>query len=289
MNQTKNNTLNESGMNNNFERDKQNMIINNINKIYSGACSSIAEEAKIVTEKLNKFFEKDAKVFNKYSPYVEMTLLENFEPIYIAFPTEHVCHIAESIANIDELSYLFNEAVDAIYEADAPDIMKTANDYKEKLNKIKESVFSRVDEAVEEKEWVPTEESLDFIHHFVDPSVFTSTVNDTAEMMIESINFMKDNIFNDNYSTNVFSTINESDSVRYYAIADLSSAILKESLNRFNIYNNLVIREMANARKAMILCGKVAIDELKETNTIDDVIIESICESSDIYVFDNFD
>lgn len=288
LNACRNNTLNESGIDKNIERDKQNMIINNTNALYSAVSSSIAEEVDVFKEKLQNFFEKDKDTFYKYSSFNEASWNDIFDPICIAFPTEYRHNITESIANIDNLAMLFTEAVESIYSADEDNILDISEEYKNRLTKLKESTLNVVEEVVEKEEWTPTNEDLDFIHQFANPSDFIDNISESAKYMIESINYMKDNIFNDNYSTNVFSNVNNMDTMKYYYINDLSTEFLKEALNRFNIYKDLVIREVANARKAMIVYGRSVIDNINERSTMDNIIVDSICESSDIYVFDNF-
>ena len=55
-----------------------------------------------------------------------------------------------------------------------------------------------------------------------------------------------------------------------------------------NILPSFLVREVSDLRKATIICGRKAIDEYTNIDLTDSSIINSLAESSDIYIFNKF-
>ena len=281
-------TLKESVNDADIEKKKYDVIRHEINKLYEDTISSIAYESKKFVEKLQSFLESEQKTFDKYMVYMNTGLLESFKPIgKISFPDEVKANVTDSILDLSGLSDIFNEAIKEINDAN-DDMVNIVENYYMRIVKDKDNIKEKIDSIVETSEWHPDAKSVEFIRSFNDPSIFINNIKESTNTLIENIKTFNEDSYNDFSSTNVFSKhITEDNSVKNYCIYEMSSAILKEVLNRVNIYNDLIIREVADVRKALIVYGRFAMDESKGIETKDS-IIKSISESSDIYTYNKF-
>jgi hypothetical protein len=235
--------------------------------------------------------ESNSKIINKYIPFIEMELLKECGEIdNVNFPNEYKGNIIESIVSMDDLYDIFNDAVNNIYSSNnKDDINNIIESYINSIKESKEFIYDEVNAVLEKEPWTPTENDIEFIHNFCEADNIIYTINNSLCNSIKFIESCRENIYNDRNIINVFSeSVSEDNTTKYYGLYEIASLTSKEVLNRVNIYKDLIVREISDIRKAIILGGRIATDILSETNTINDLEMYAISESSDLYVFNYF-
>jgi hypothetical protein len=251
------NTINESTVNLDIERSRYDKIRSDINRIFENTISSIAYDTNNFINNFKTFLEND-KLYEKYSSSIPLEEGSINEYDYLS-----------DILNIDNLKNIYKESVNNI------DI-----DYSDAINEDRNNLLSKIDDVLESQSYIP---DVDLVHRIYEcNNIIINNIKESVYKFITDIKELNEESYSDN-SINVYSENVDNDSVHnLYYVYDLSSSILKEALDRINIYKDLVIREISDARKALIYNG------YKSKGLEESCIASSLIRSSDMYVYDKF-
>ena len=259
-------TLHESVHSDEHNAERFSYIRENIQKLLIATESAVEMESSIMKDAFDSFATENLKLYDKYlnisDSSIEEGILNKAEFHNITFQTESAVKEKESLVD-------FNKVLEFVKENTT-------------LESIQENDASIMEHCMELHEsYSLSNEDLNRITNFIENG-FDSQISMVSENYNTFIHNLHDYV---NEKSESVKTLDEDTAVGvfYDLIKNISSAI-HESLNKINTYYDLLIREAADYRKSIILCGKYLDGE-----DIDDATTYMVAESSDIYVFDRFD
>lgn len=232
----------------------------------------------------SKLAEIDQEVFTKYAKRIAKHQFtnENFAGI------ENFCAMNEEKSDMLDDLYDIDEVFDAIDAAnteiefadEATDLAVATGTFHHTLLDIKEANDERISKICATTEsWIPSESDKIILARFAKDAGAVSrqvaleftqkVVNDLEDIKINTVATLEN--ITDYKKANAIFTVNT------YAMSFVAEA--------FNNVYDLFVREYANDRKAVIICGQSlneSLEDQKLTNSI-------ISESSDAYIYSKFD
>lgn len=274
-------TLEESAPANDAKKEN---IEKNTTKVLVGMENTVLQAGAVLAKKANTILASDTKILNKFVKSIsEENALEGFAGLNIAFPTKESAHYIDKAADIRSIQKIVSEAFDNILVAENKEAVDCeVNIVREKFDKESDDFTNDIEKAMKVAEgWLPSIDDINFMDKFANESLVVDAIaNGTKNILSELSDIEID-------ATSAINLIEGSDELSVYKankIYNIASAAAKVTGKKFQVFNDLTIREMASIRKAILGCGAYA-----SNKAITEETLNSICESSDAHVFDYFE
>lgn len=267
-----------------INQSKNDYFIENIIKHIDATKAAINQMGLRFYNEATGLANVDQEVFTKYAKRIakHQYTTENFAGIenFCAMNTEK-SDMLDDLYDIDEVFDAVDRANTDIEFAEAGlELGVAIQKFNKALEDIKEANNERISKICATTEnWIPSENDKVILSRFAKDAGAVSrqaaleftqkVVNDLEDIKINTIATLE-NVTDYNKAGAIFT-------VNTYAMAFISEA--------FNNVYDLCVREYANNRKAVIICGQLlneSLEDQKLTNSI-------ISESSDAYVYSKFD
>ena len=252
-------------------------------KVVTGAKSSIEQTAAKLAAKVEGLLKSDKAIYDKYLPYIDKKHLEGFPGIKnFAFPDakSSLAARAVSIADICKAATTCASKVKSAKTKEAID--KAVSEFNDTAAKLNTEFLANVDKVMSKHDnWTPGNTEIGFIKKFASSDISKKSIAANlavAKKMLEAA------------GNKVIATVievggQELGAYKEKKLCEVASKLSKFSSHRFNAYKDLTVREIAAVRKAIIICGKYGMKK----SSVNESVIENLCESSDLYVFDLFE
>ena len=252
-------------------------------KVTSGAISSIEQAAAKLSAKVEALLKSDKAIYDKYLPYIDKKHLEGFPGIKnFAFPDGKTALAARavSIADISKAALSTSSSIKSAKTKE--DIDKAVADFNAKAEELNKSFLENVSKAMAKHDnWVPGATEIGFMKKFAKSDISKKSI---AANMAESKKLLE-TTGNKIIAAAIEVGGTELGSYKENKLCEVATKFSKLAAKRFNAYRDLAVREIASVRKAIIICGKYGLKKSAVTESV----IENVCESSDLYVFELFE
>lgn len=257
---------------------------NHISKIMAGAKNSVEQAAAKLAAKAEALFKSDKAIYDKYLPYIDKKHLEGFPGIKnFAFPNANASKAANKAVSTAPLCTAALAACKAIKSAKSQeDINKAVSAFNDIASKLNQDSLADILKVMEKSEnWVPSGAQIGYIKSF-------AKVDHTKAAIAKTLAVHKkwfEETGNKLIATAIELSNDELAGAKEKALCSVASSLSKACNRRFNVYKSLIARELAAVRKAVIICGKYGMKK----SSVNESVIENICESSDAYIFEYFE
>ncbi|MBR6289293.1 MAG: hypothetical protein IKR19_08160 [Acholeplasmatales bacterium] len=254
-----------------------------INKVIAGAKSSIEQAAAKLATKAEALLKSDKAIYDKYLPYIDKKHLEGFPGIKnFAFPNAKTS-IAAKAVSISDISKAAISAANKIKSAKSKeDIDKAVAEFNTFATEANKKFLDSVSKSLEKSEnWIPGSTEIGFIKKFAEGNITKKSI---------AVNMASAKKLLETTGNKIIATAIELGGTEFGAysekkLIEIANKLSKYSTQRFKAYKDLTVREIAAVRKAVIICGKYGMKK----SSVNESVIENICESSDIHVFEYFE
>lgn len=267
---------------------KINNLKTDVDKVFVGMESSISQLAKRTTDSMKELFESDTAV-KKFAKVMNEANLEGFGEGVISFPSKEAGHNLDKAANLRSLQKIIVKGFNDISEATTRDEVNAAsNVVKEALDKESDVFMNCISEAMKPNtEWKPNATDIGLMEEFISSNISAKAVENGYNSIINDMKIAHE------YAMNAIESCTENtelDTYKVNKIYNLASCFNKIAGKKYQVFNDLIVREMADIRKAILVCGPYASKKATGKSTsLDEAVISMVCDASDTYVFDKFD
>ena len=265
-------------------------LAKNINKCFVAMEASITQLGAINANKIKSFIESEKALYDKYKKVLTTENLKGFtNEAKIAFPNINSSFNIDEEVNIKSIAEIMKEAIDGLnisLNKEEVDIVMTA--VRERFDKESDKFIGNISESISvDENWIPDDSDIDFIDKYMNENIAHNAIASATDCIIKDLSSINDTI------QETIESYDESTELNTYKVNklyNLASSVNKVAGKKFQVYNDLIVREMANIRKAIIVCGSYANKTVNgKDTTINEAVLENVCDSSDTYVFEYFE
>lgn len=259
-----------------------------VDKVFVGMESSVSQLAKRTVDSMKELFESDNAV-KKFANVMTEENLEGFGEGVISFPSKESGHNLDKAANLRSLQKIMVKGFNDISEANTRDEVNIASHaVKEALEAEGDVFMNCIAEAMKPNtEWKPNATDIGLMEEFISSNISTKAIENGYNSIMTDMKIAHE------YAMKAVDSCNEDTELDVYKanrIYNLASSFNKIAGKKYQVFNDLVVREMADIRKAVLVCGPYASKKAAGKDTsIDEAVLSMVCDASDTYIFDKFD
>lgn len=272
-------------------KEKKQKILTQINKIITGA----KEASKQSGAKLYSEFGKIIKSDNNLTKYINAINKADFSDFAgisnFCFPNDAIAKAIDEVEDLSDIVKCIYRANQNIIKAGSnQDIDELIDEFELCMDSINDDYMEATKRATAKQEnWKPSKKDITLMKCFAKGDTVKKAITSSSNNADKCIDKIKKSCVR--ATETISNNVGELQVVKMNAVYRCASNACRLILKKIKSFQDLEIREIAAYRRAIITCGKYAINinnGIKESAEEQDINNIIIGESSDMYIFERF-